>query len=1485
MLLISALSSSWPISAPAVVAGLAGDLKQEMLENSQHRAQPGHLPHHSPPGRRRSSRGLMAGHGKASRQAELEKVLGITVSGSSSLTCDPNSGLVAYPAGCVIVLLCPRKNKQAHIFNACSKQLSALSFSPDGKYIVSGESGHKPAVRIWDVAEKVQVSELLGHKYGVSCVCFSPNMKYVVSVGYQHDMVVNVWDWKNSNVVAKNKVSSKVSAVSFSEDSSYFVTAGHRHVKFWYLETPKKSQVGTVPLVGRSGLLGDLHNNIFGGVACGKGRNAGSTFCVSLSGILCQFNEKRVLEKWLKLKVSASYCLSVTEQLVFCGCEEGVVRIFSAHNLQYVTDLPRPHHLGVDVALGLDPSSLFVKQEDASYADTCALVYDEGNQWLCCVYNDHSIYVWDVSNTRKVGKVYSALYHSSYVWNIEVYPEIGRKMRLSQGSFFTCSSDNTIRLWNLERSSYPALKRNIYSSELHNVIYVENNIQYLKDASTTSEKLEPKDSKSGIRVMKVSHNGLQLASGDRMGNIRIYDLQNFEELLTIEAHDGEVLCLEYSSPLTGMTLLASASRDRLIHVLCVERDYSLLQTLDDHSSSITAVKFAGNAEEMHMITCGADKSIYFRPAQVLPEGIHFLRLHHVVEKTTLYDLDIDVTQKIAAVACQDKTIRFYNVTSGKQEKTVKSSQSAGALLKVQMDPSGRFFATSCSNKSISLFDLQTGECVAMMYGHSDIVTDMKFTYDCKRLITVSGDSCVFIWQLDPIMTTCMRQHIDENSLAGKTTSVIDDESHINLRRQTFLVDFLDESSHDDLFLDKSSNADEPSMDTPSVDRFDGDPSFLQTNGRMPLWARKLPQGRWAQSDNSDVLRNFLNSNDLSYCGTPCQAENSLLDDTADLECVEPKSFQQMLEQSEERNEGYSNGTLITDMSAALEDIDALANDSNGIFYPPSLQTSQEEESLYYTYADRVLYSSSDFAIEERTFNKGHDANINELLSACEPDEDSLPSGNGSDLDENDAEENFQPETPEESFIMKHFDTLTDELAEEKFDNSLKDLMPSEDDTDLFLNHRLSFSAKFMSRSHRYDRLESLLPPEIPQVVLDRETTVESTKPPLCRKLSDKAVEKTTHGQERRKSSTSADIAILAPNLQKVHDKSASRSSFPGCWPNKNNSLSKSNKGPSYMEATASSKAKIARSTSMGEGINAGEEPKKLSNLFRPLSTSDLPSENDKLKASEVSVSKPLPSVAPCEPVPSGQQEAKTKSMATSNSLSDKFLMPPPTTYGVIPRLKKKAKSVNNLPKTTRKEELNATVVKSKASDAQKSEITTDLQDRRNSTSSPTYRAPDVHDVPRRASIAECPVGTPQSISPTNKSSEKGRSPTRRLSTSPTPCSNHVEESNNSSLGMKDLMGECEQVIEELHSTFQKTLRTFKEVNICVGSNEEKSHLKSLFLNAFVHIQSEMELLEIGHRMAPNDKLNTENNASLHLLEHYSEMMLQIMREKINSTAL
>ncbi len=71
----------------------------------------------------------------------------------------------------------------------------------------------------------------------------------------------------------------------------------------------------------------------------------------------------------------------------------------------------------------------------------------------------------------------------------------------------------------------------------------------------------------------------------------------------------------------GVKLLASASRDRFVHVFDPSQEYGLVQTLDDHSAAITAIRFLQVEGSLVMVSCGADKSLLFRTAQqVLADG-------------------------------------------------------------------------------------------------------------------------------------------------------------------------------------------------------------------------------------------------------------------------------------------------------------------------------------------------------------------------------------------------------------------------------------------------------------------------------------------------------------------------------------------------------------------------------------------------------------------------------------------------------------------------------------------------------------------------------------------------------------------------------------------------------------------------------------------------------------------------------------------------
>ncbi|KAK7791821.1 hypothetical protein R5R35_001242 [Gryllus longicercus] len=816
-------------------------------------------------------------------EVKLERVIGLTVTSNAALDCDPNSEVVAYPAGCTVVLFNPRKGRQHHLLNSSRKTITSVAFSADGRYLATGECGHLPSVRVWDLAPSAaepgspatapaaqQVAEFAGHKYGINCVAFSPSHKYVVSVGSQHDMIVNVWDWRANIKVASNKVSTKVKAVSFAESGNYFVTVGNRHVKFWYLEYSRSAKYkDTVPLMGRSAILGEQRNNYFCDVACGRGDKRDSTYAITKSGLLCEFNNRRLLDKWVELRTTSANCMTVGENLIFIGCAEGIIRCFNPATLQFITTLPRTHYLGVDVSQGLSISHMATHPPNAKYPDAVALAYDPVNCKLTCVYNDHSLYIWDVRDIKRVGKAHSFLFHSACIWGVDIYPVLDAetssatapKPAMPPGSFVTCSSDDTIRVWNLD-SNLPVIpdsmyNRNIYSSELLKVLYVDPELTYLKDldlsAAGASEKTDTSyDGRNGVRSIRVSPDGQHLASGDRAGNIRIHSLRDLQEICRIEAHDAEVLCLEYSRPESGKRLLASASRDRLIHVFSVDEDYNFQQTLDDHSSSITAVRFLHAHEQLQMVSCGADKSIIFRQLQMTPGGSQsqFSRGHNVAGKTTLYDMEVDSGQKHILTACQDRNIRVYNVNSGKHSKTFKGSVGEdGSLIKVVLDNSGIYAATSCTDKTLCVYDYYSGECMATMFGHSELVTGLRFTSDCRRLISASGDGCIFVWKVPHDMVITMHARLSQQAArAGRRPVAIPNGLHLD--NETF-------GPPPSEMLDPNANS---MLDAAGTD-------YRFTMGPLPLWAKKQmtenstsvpphplssrqqldpPRGRWAQ---------------------------------------------------------------------------------------------------------------------------------------------------------------------------------------------------------------------------------------------------------------------------------------------------------------------------------------------------------------------------------------------------------------------------------------------------------------------------------------------------------------------------------------------------------------------------------------------------------------------------------------------------------------
>ncbi|KAJ1538648.1 hypothetical protein HK096_001354 [Nowakowskiella sp. JEL0078] len=194
--------------------------------------------------------------------------------------------------------------------------------------------------------------------------------------------------------------------------------------------------------------------------------------------------------------------------------------------------------------------------------------------------------------------------------------------------------------------------------------------------------------------------------------------------------------------------MATASRDRLVHIFDISQDrrtnatkFEIIQTLDDHSSSVTSVRFAEGGRRL--ISCAADKS-----GNAIPE---FATYHFAANRCTVYDLELDPTHRLALCASQDRRLNIYSVPTGKQIRSFKPDDNldtTGGLLKVASDPSGSFAATASADKCIRIFDLFSGSCTSRVAGHSELITSIKFTSDGTRLISSGGDGCIMIWKLN-----------------------------------------------------------------------------------------------------------------------------------------------------------------------------------------------------------------------------------------------------------------------------------------------------------------------------------------------------------------------------------------------------------------------------------------------------------------------------------------------------------------------------------------------------------------------------------------------------------------------------------------------------------------------------------------------------------------------------------------------------------------
>lgn len=280
-----------------------------------------------------------------------------------------------------------------------------------------------------------------------------------------------------------------------------------------------------------------------------------------------------------------------------------------------------------------------------------------------------------------------------------------------------------------------------------------------------------------VRALVFSHDGKVLAAGITDGEVRLWQIHERRQLMTLTGHTDWVRAVIFSA---DDRLLYSCSDDETIKQWDVETGQCLM-TLRGHKERVVTIALSPNGK---LLASGAEDkliclwdtqtgrlmrrleghgkwvwSVAFSPdGQWLVSGSsdYSVRiwdvstgncLHLLTEHTSwVWAVAISPDGKLIASCGHDQTIRLWDVDTQQYVRVLDGSH--GWVWCIAFHPDGLLLASGSSDQMIHLWDVETGELVSTLQGHTGHVWTLAFSPDGQTLISGSEDRSVRIWDMN-----------------------------------------------------------------------------------------------------------------------------------------------------------------------------------------------------------------------------------------------------------------------------------------------------------------------------------------------------------------------------------------------------------------------------------------------------------------------------------------------------------------------------------------------------------------------------------------------------------------------------------------------------------------------------------------------------------------------------------------------------------------
>ncbi|MCX6376588.1 MAG: TIR domain-containing protein [Armatimonadetes bacterium] len=102
--------------------------------------------------------------------------------------------------------------------------------------------------------------------------------------------------------------------------------------------------------------------------------------------------------------------------------------------------------------------------------------------------------------------------------------------------------------------------------------------------------------------------------------------------------------------------------------------------------------------------------------------------------------------RLAVSGSTDKTVRVWDIEAGKC--MAKLEGHAGYVSGVAMTPDGRLAVSSSADKTVRVWNIEAGKCKAKLEGHADYVLCVAVTSDGRVAVSGSADGTVRVWDIE-----------------------------------------------------------------------------------------------------------------------------------------------------------------------------------------------------------------------------------------------------------------------------------------------------------------------------------------------------------------------------------------------------------------------------------------------------------------------------------------------------------------------------------------------------------------------------------------------------------------------------------------------------------------------------------------------------------------------------------------------------------------